>query len=154
MPPAEGDAPRHLWVFSDGACRGNPGPSGAGWVIQRADGQGLARGCLFLGRRTNNEAEYLAAAMGLEAALDLGATAVTLHADSQLLIRQLAGTYQVRHPHMRPLHARILALAGRLRGRLHLRHLPREHNQEADAEANRAIDEHLAGALSPCRQPC
>ena len=84
-------------VFSDGAARGNPGPAGAGAVLVDASGKVLARLGRYLGRQTNNVAEYQGLLLGLQHAQDLGYRAVEVRADSQLLIRQLKGEYAVRH---------------------------------------------------------
>lgn len=97
---------------------------------------------LFLGEVTNNVAEYRGAKLGLERALELGARRVTLLADSQLLIRQLEGSYRVKHPRLRELFAEVLRLRDRFAS-LRLVHIPREENREADEMANRAIDERL-----------
>lgn len=128
-----------LIVYSDGACRGNPGLSGAGWVICDAQGRQIAEGYMFLGTRTNNEAEYLAAAMGVQAAIDLGAEDVLLRADSELMVRQLQGRYRVKHPKLLPLFAELKRMQQALR-HFKSEHVPREQNAAADAQANLAID--------------
>lgn len=133
-------SPAALYAYADGACRGNPGPSGAGWVLCAADLSVVARGHLFLGRRTNNEAEYLAAACALEAAHALGASAVTLRADSELLIRQVTGVYRVKNERLRPLFEQLVSLSRRFES-FSAEHVRREFNAEADREANLAIDE-------------
>ena len=137
-----------LIVFSDGACRGNPGPSGAGWVVKAADGSALAHGNLFLGHRTNNEAEYMAAIAGVQAAIDLGAHQVILRADSQLMVRQLSGVYRVRHPRVAPLYQALVALGRQLPTPLVAQHILRHLNTEADAQANLAIDQASDGAVA------
>jgi ribonuclease HI len=135
---------RELRVFSDGASRGNPGPAGAGAVLALPTGEVVERLGLFLGSQTNNHAEYMGAILGLRRARALGADEVELVADSQLLIRQLAGRYQVKSAGLRPLYEEAKRLLGGFR-RHSLRHLPREENQEADVMSNRAIDERLDG---------
>lgn len=141
--PAAG-ALRTLCVFSDGASRGNPGPAGAGAVLTLPTGEVVERLGLFLGSQTNNHAEYMGAILGLKRARALGADEVELVADSQLLIRQLAGRYRVKSATLRPLFEEARALLALFRHH-RLRHLPREENQEADAMSNRAIDERLDG---------
>jgi len=135
---------RELRVFSDGASRGNPGPAGAGAVLSLPSGEVVERLGLFLGTQTNNHAEYMGAILGLRRARALGAEEVELVADSQLLVRQLAGRYQVRSPSLRPLFTEARGLLASFR-RYSLTHLPREENTEADAMSNRAIDERLDG---------
>lgn len=128
-------------LHTDGACRGNPGPSSAGWVFFDEQKKVFGCGRLYLGRRTNNEAEYLAAALGLQAALDLNLERICLRADSELMIRQLTGVYQVRNPRIKPLYDTVISLARRLVGGCRFEHVRREYNVEADREANRALDE-------------
>lgn len=135
---------RELCVFSDGASRGNPGPAGAGAVLALPSGEVVERLGLFLGTQTNNHAEYMGAILGLRRARALGAEAVELVADSQLLIRQLSGRYRVKSAGLKPLFEEAQGLLSQFR-RHSLRHLPREENREADAMSNRAIDERLDG---------
>ena len=153
-PPPRGEPPRQqpageagpglrrLKVFSDGAARGNPGPAGAGAVLLDADGRTVARLGRYLGRATNNHAEYKGLLLGLERAAELGASEVLVYADSQLMIRQLGGQYRVRNEGLRPLFDEAQRL---LRGfrRFELHHIPREQNGAADEMSNRAIDERL-----------
>ena len=129
----------HLTINTDGAARGNPGPAAIGVVIKDDSGKTLWRLGRPLGRATNNVAEYEALIAGLEKARDLGAATVTVHADSELVIRQMGGTYKVKSPNMKPLHARAKALADGFES-CELRHVAREDNSEADALANEALD--------------
>ena len=131
-----------LVVYSDGASRGNPGPAGAGAVITDARGNPIARLGRFLGRQTNNIAEYQGLLLGLRHAQELGARAINVRADSQLMIRQLQGRYAVKHPGLKPLHAEALRLL-RAFDRVGLEHIPREENTLADEMSNRAIDEEM-----------
>jgi ribonuclease HI len=133
---------KRLRVFSDGAARGNPGPAGAGAVVLDEKGRVLARAGKFLGKQTNNVAEYEGLLLGLSRAKDLGATEVDVRADSLLLIRQLEGAYQVKNAALKVLHAKAKALL-RSFGRVDLRHVPREENGLADEMSNRAIDERM-----------
>jgi ribonuclease HI len=126
-------------VNTDGASRGNPGPAGAGWVIRDAAGQVLQASGLFLGKRTNNEAEYEAVINALRAAQELGARDVVLQTDSELLVRQINGIYRVKNERLAQLHEQARSIMQGFR-RLDVRHVRREFNADADAEANRAID--------------
>ena len=129
-------------VFSDGAARGNPGPAGAGAVLTDASGRVLARLGRYLGSQTNNVAEYQGLLLGLRHAQELGAREIEVRADSQLMIRQLQGRYQVKHPGLKPLHAEALRLLGTFQ-KVQLEHIPREENSLADEMSNRAIDEEM-----------
>lgn len=127
-------------IFTDGAARGNPGLAGAGAVLLDREGLVIERAAEFLGKATNNVAEYQAVILGLRRALDLGARRVELMSDSELLIRQLGGRYKVRAPHLLPLFAQAKKLLAGFESH-RLRHVPREENSEADRLANMAIDE-------------
>ncbi|WP_082282906.1 ribonuclease HI family protein [Myxococcus hansupus] len=152
-PPEKAESPRaepaaasephpRLRVYSDGAARGNPGPAGAGAVLMDPTGNVVARLGRFLGTQTNNSAEYMGLLLGLKHAQSLGAREVDVYADSELLIRQLGGRYQVKSATLKPLYeeARKL-LKGFTKVKLH--HVPRAQNAEADEMSNRAIDERM-----------
>src|SRR5690606_1765434 len=108
----------------------------------RPDGTVIAKLGKFLGDRTNNYAEYVGLILGLETALRLGATEVEVRADSELLIRQLQGTYKVKSELLRPLFEQTRTLLRRFR-KVDLAHVRREENKLADEMSNRAIDERL-----------
>jgi len=126
-------------VHIDGASRGNPGPAAYGVVVDSADGSRLAAFSGYLGKTTNNVAEY----QGLLAALDhvLGKRYSRVHvrSDSELLTLQMKGVYKVKSPDLKPLYGRALELVARLES-FSIEHVPRERNHEADRLANRALD--------------
>jgi ribonuclease HI len=137
---AEAGSHRFL-IHTDGAARGNPGPAGLGAVLRDASsGEIVAELARFLGIRTNNYAEWTAVEAALEEALRLGATEVDLRMDSELVARQISGRYRVKHADLKPIHARVMAMLGRLRG-YSVGHIPRELNRDADRLSNVAIDE-------------
>ncbi len=130
-------------LYCDGASRGNPGPASAGaWLIEKGSGKTLARLGKRLGRATNNEAEYGALLLGLREALQLGATSVTVHADSELVIKQVKGIYRVKHPVMQIHHREAMGLLAKFK-EWRAVHVPREKNTEADRLANQALDGEL-----------
>ncbi len=131
-----------LRVYSDGAARGNPGPAGAGAVLVEPSGQVVDRIGKYLGVQTNNFAEYMGLLLGLRRAKELGVREVEVFADSELMIRQLGGRYQVKSPTLRPLYEEALRLLNTF-VRVKLVHVPREMNAAADEMSNRAIDERL-----------
>jgi ribonuclease HI len=144
-PPPAAEAPSTLQrvrVYSDGAARGNPGPSGAGAVLVEPSGQVVERLGKFLGVQTNNYAEYMGLILGLKRARELGVREVEVFADSELLIRQLGGSYQVKSQSLRPLYEEALKLLNDF-SRVKLVHVPREMNSAADEMSNRAIDERM-----------
>ncbi|MEK6975718.1 MAG: ribonuclease HI family protein [Candidatus Thermoplasmatota archaeon] len=127
----------HATVWFDGACLGNPGPMGAGAVVDcGGKRKTLAKP---LGHGTNNVAEYEAAIAGLSLAIAMGATSATLHGDSQLVLRQLSGQYKVSAQALRALHAQARALIAEL-GQVKLEWVPRERNAEADALSKAAAE--------------
>lgn len=129
------------WVLMvDGASRGNPGEAGCGAAILRADGTVAKELCRYLGRTTNNVAEYEGLIMGLEALLQLGAKTVRVQSDSQLLVRQLNGEYRVRDARLKALWLKASELLRRF-DRYRIVHVYREANKVADRLANRAIDQ-------------
>ena len=130
---------RQLVLRTDGASRGNPGPAAAGVIIETPDGTLIARGGHYLGEMTNNQAEYRALIIGLQAVARYEPAAVDVMLDSELLVNQLNGRYQVRHAALRPLYEEALRLAGAL-PRVRFAHVPRAQNHLADAEANKALD--------------
>jgi ribonuclease HI len=135
-------AMQRVRVYSDGAARGNPGPAGAGAVLVEPSGQVVDRLGKFLGVQTNNFAEYMGLILGLRRARDLAVREVEVFADSELMIRQLGGRYQVKSPSLRPLYEEALLLLNGF-SRVKLVHVPREMNSAADEMSNRAIDERL-----------
>jgi len=133
--------PGRLVIYTDGAARGNPGPAGAGAVLRDASsGSVVGEIARFLGIRTNNYAEWTAVELALAEALRLGARQVDLRMDSELVARQISGRYRVKHPELKPIHARVMAMLARLESYT-VGHVPRELNKEADRMSNIAIDD-------------
>ena len=129
-----------LRLHVDGASRGHPGEAGFGVHVTNAEGVEVASLYGYLGRATNNVAEYQALLHGLRFALARGASRVEVYSDSELLVRQVEGRYRVKSPGLQPLHREALNLLARFE-RTRVAHVPRERNREADALANRAVDE-------------
>ena len=127
-------------IHIDGGARGNPGPAGAGVVIQSADdGTVLFEGGYFIGRATNNVAEYQGLIKGLARARTLGATTVEIHSDSELLVRQMTGQYRVKNAGLKPLYEQAQALADGF-AKCSFSHVRREQNVQADRLVNQAIN--------------
>ncbi|GAA3271395.1 MULTISPECIES: histidine phosphatase family protein [Dactylosporangium] len=126
-------------VEADGGSRGNPGPAGYGAVVRDETGALLAERFAALGVTTNNVAEYSGLIAGLKAARELGADEVDVRMDSKLVIEQMAGRWQIKHPGLRPLaeEAKALALGFAL---VRYAWIPREQNKDADRLANKAMD--------------
>jgi ribonuclease HI len=131
------------WLLMvDGAARGNPGEAGAGAAILDENGAVVRKMSRFLGRTTNNVAEYEALLMGLEALLVLGKKHIKVQSDSQLLVRQLNGEYRVKDEKLRLLFQRARTLLSQF-STYRILHVPRELNRLADRLANRGIDRAL-----------
>ncbi len=127
-------------IYTDGAARGNPGPAAAAAVLFDESGARLEEVARYLGETTNNVAEYRALLLGLGRARELEARSVEIITDSELLARQWNGEYRVKNKGLRPLYEEAKACA-RSFERVEVRHVRREENAQADAAANRAIDE-------------
>jgi len=132
---------RRLIVEADGGSRGNPGPAGFGALVRDAEtGSILARRNGFVGVATNNVAEYRGLIAGLQAAASLDANAaIDVRLDSKLLVEQMSGRWQVKHPDMRPLAREASGLASAF-PRITFTWIPRAQNTEADKLANEAMD--------------
>ena len=127
-------------IHIDGAARGNPGPSGAGVLITEEDGQIISSVSHYLGNQTNNFAEYKALDLALQEALDKGYEDVKVFADSELLVRQIQGSYRVKSPNLQPIYQDAKIKVQKFKN-FQITHIPREKNKEADKLANQAIDE-------------
>ncbi|BCO35528.1 bifunctional RNase H/acid phosphatase [Mycobacterium heckeshornense] len=127
-------------VEADGGSRGNPGPAGYGSVVWNADHSTvLAESKQAIGRATNNVAEYRGLIAGLDEAAKVGATDVTVLMDSKLVVEQMSGRWQVKHPDIAELYKRAKALASKF-DRVSFAWVPRERNVHADRLANEAMD--------------
>jgi probable phosphoglycerate mutase len=127
-------------VEADGGARGNPGPAGFGAVVREAGtGETLVERAEAIGVATNNVAEYSGLIAGLQAAADLGAVDVEVRMDSKLVVEQMSGRWQIKHPGLRPLAAKAADLVRRF-DTVRFTWVPRERNKRADALANAAMD--------------
>ncbi|BCJ63542.1 bifunctional RNase H/acid phosphatase [Polymorphospora rubra] len=137
-------------VEADGGARGNPGPAGFGAVVRDAGtGEVLAERAEAIGVATNNVAEYRGLLAGLEAAAEVGASAVDVRMDSKLVVEQMSGRWQIKNPGLRPLAAQAATLVRRFDS-VTFGWIPRERNKHADGLANAAMDR---AAGKPARGP-
>ena len=131
---------RRLIIEADGGSRGNPGPAGYGAVVRDAvTGEVLAERAAGIGRATHNVAEYGGLIAGLTAAVELDPAEVEVRMDSKLVVEQMSGRWQVKHPSMKPLAREAAALVARL-PRVRFSWIPRAQNSHADRLANEAMD--------------
>jgi ribonuclease HI len=129
-----------LQIHIDGASRGNPGEAAFGVFVADDTGRPIAELYGYLGRATNNVAEYQALLHALRYALGRGARQVRVFSDSELVVKQIDGRYRVKHPDMQPLHGEAKALLRKFE-KASVSHVRREQNKDADRLANRALDE-------------
>ncbi len=129
-------------LYSDGGSRGNPGPSASGFVLLDENNKILVDDGLYLGVTTNNQAEYMALKIGLEAAHKLGVQDVDCYLDSLLVVNQMRGIFKIKNRDLWPVHDAIKDLLPKFK-RVHFQHVPREHNKLADAAVNRILDDHM-----------
>ena len=130
-------------TYSDGGARGNPGPAALGAVVIEPDGtrHHIKK---YLGHTTNNQAEYRALIAALEKAAHLGARVVRCYLDSELVVKQLHREYRVKDPGLGQLFLAVLNIAQSFDS-ISFHHIRREHNKEADALVNEALDEATRG---------
>ena len=132
--------PETLTIHTDGASRGNPGAAAFAYVIARPGESPIEEGgCI--GEMTNNQAEYTALVRALERALRLGAdNHLLIHADSELMIKQMRGEYKVKNAELRDLFEKARDIADQFTGGVVFTHVRRELNKRADALCNEALD--------------
>ena len=133
---------KRLEIFVDGASRGNPGPAGYGVCIIKEDGDGYLEFSEYLGHATNSVAEYEALVRGLKEAKKMGAEVLDIFTDSQLVARQFAGLYKVKHEGLKEIMARVRELEQNFK-RVSVTHIMRSShpaNKRADRLANIALN--------------
>ncbi len=128
-------------VYIDGASRGNPGESGIGVLVIRPDASSEEIK-EYIGRGTNNEAEYKALIKALAYLVAEGSATVKIHTDSQLVASQMNGLWKVKDPKLRILHSEAKKLVSSIPA-FEIEYIPRERNTEADGLANEAIDRYF-----------
>jgi ribonuclease HI len=143
-----------LTLQFDGGSRGNPGPAGIGVVVSAEDGTPLVTLGRYIGRATNNVAEYRALILAMEKAKELGAKKIIIRGDSELIIKQMRGEYRVKHPDMRVLYDQAQVLLKQFE-HAKIEHNLRHKNELADKLANLAMDRRAevtdvdGGAVNP-----
>lgn len=128
-----------LTIYTDGGSRGNPGPAATGVVIKNEAGETVAAYGEYLGKQTNNFAEYSAVISGLKRAQTLGAKEVVCIVDSQLVEKQLKREWKVKHPAIQKLFVEAWNAMQKFK-KVTIKHTLRAGNKEADAEVNRVLD--------------
>ena len=133
--------PSSIWIYTDGASRGNPGPASTGIVVYSTEENCLYEESCLLGLKTNNYAEYSAVLRALKLSHQNKVQTLTLRSDSQLLVRQLSGEYKVRSTNIKALYQTCKKYIKQIPS-VKFEHIPREENTIADALANLILDQH------------
>lgn len=141
---------KRLFIYTDGACRGNPGEGGIGVVIKDDEGNTIKKISRYIGKTTNNIAEYTALLSALKAIKDYTPDCIKIHSDSELLVNQMGGRYSVKNLALYKLYSKALVLIDKY-SRVEFEHIPRHENKEADFLANNAIDRRLKTSLKQAR---
>lgn len=152
--PSAVSTPKEGWItaYCDGGSRGNPGPAGYGVYMQDENGQKVAELSEYLGKKTNNFAEYSGLLAALDYALSNGHTHLKAVADSELMVKQIKGQYRVNSPELRPLYEEARRRIARLEG-FQIQHVLREKNRHADRLANEAMDKGMGRAPQSASAP-
>ncbi|MCD6487209.1 MAG: ribonuclease HI family protein [Syntrophobacterales bacterium] len=129
-------------LYTDGACRGNPGNGGAGAVLFDKNGRVIITAKKFLGVCTNNEAEYGALILGLKETVEAKHKNIRIFLDSELLVKQIKGIYRVKNSRLKKLMKDVRRQLSMFNGYT-VEHVPRSRNKVADRLANEAIDEFI-----------
>jgi ribonuclease HI len=128
-----------LIIYADGGSRGNPGDAGIGIAIYDENENIIVEISRYIGTQTNNVAEYYALVRALEEAFTLGAKSVEIYMDSELVVKQINGEYQVKSEGLKPLYGIVKAYLERFRS-YSLNHVRRNNNRLADKLANQGMD--------------
>lgn len=128
---------KKIIIHCDGASRGNPGQAAIGAVLKNSEGKALKKISKRIGLKTNNEAEYTAIITALTEASSLGAEEVSLYTDSELVTKQIKGSYRVKKENLKPLYNKVVSLIGCFKT-FKITHITRDKNKEADRLANEA----------------
>jgi ribonuclease HI len=147
MPSSTENTERGIVMHIDGASRGNPGPAAYGVVAKNEAGAPVAAFSKFLGKATNNQAEYQALLAALDFASSQGYRRLKVLSDSELLVRQMRGEYKVKSDGLKSLWERARLAAAAFES-WSIRHVPREENRESDRLANLALDDALTPGAS------
>jgi ribonuclease HI len=133
-----------LVMYVDGASSGNPGPAGIGIVIIDRDGRQVGKVSSYIGRGTNNFAEYTALIRALRIAIYYQTKALKIRTDSELAVKQVRGEYKVSNKNIKPLYDEVVRLK-KMINNCRIEHVPRNLNEKADYLAGKAISPHKKG---------
>lgn len=139
QPPVNAQGLTTATMYFDGGALGNPGKAGAGYQIFAQNGRTIKESAVRMaGVCTNNQAEYVGLIHGMTAALHCGVQDLVTYGDSEVVIKQMTGLYQVKNPTLQGMHQRAQALRSRFR-RVQFQWIPRDKNSGADALSKLAM---------------
>jgi len=138
----------NLNIFTDGGARGNPGPAAAGWIIKNSNRERIAFGQKYLGKATNNVAEYQAVLCAYEWLTAnqnklAGVSKINFYLDSRLVVSQLRGQFKIKAKHLMPLIAEIKRKERAISVPVFYHLVPRDRNKEADRLVNEVLDKRM-----------
>src|SRR6266498_3070802 len=125
-------------IYTDGGSRGNPGPAAYAYVIKRPGLSDIEEKA-YLGKSTNNIAEYTGLVKALEHAKEIGGKKLIVNSDSELMVKQMNGQYRVKNEGLRPLYEQAVKLRKQFET-VTIKHVYRDQNSQADALCNEAMD--------------
>jgi ribonuclease HI len=130
-------------AYIDGASRGNPGESGIGVLLKDDTGNTIATISGYIGKATNNIAEYTALLACVKKASQLKCKKLVIHSDSELLAHQMNGLYKIKNDGIKKIHQQVMHILSKSTFNVEIKHIRREYNQDADSLANAGIDNKL-----------
>lgn len=133
---------KKIILFTDGGSKGNPGPAGIGILIFNKDGKLIKKVSEFIGKTTNNVAEYTALLRGLDLSKEFDVDEIEIKCDSKLMVNQLKKKWKVKSPNLKPLYQKVRLLLSAYR-KVSLIHVPRSIIKAADKLVNKAINSSL-----------
>lgn len=137
-----------LTIHTDGGSRGNPGPAACAFVVER-NGEVIFKGSKYLGKVTNNFAEYSGVVLALEWFLsspfiNSELSIINFILDSELVVRQLNGLYKVKDENLQKLFAEVKNLITKNGKKVIFKNVPREENTIADQLVNEELDRNIS----------
>lgn len=126
-------------IFTDGGARGNPGPAAIGVVIKNENDKILKQYSEYIGKATNNQAEYKALIKAIELVKKMNPSEINCYLDSELVTKQMRQEYRVKDKDLQPLFIKVWNLTLSYK-KVNFHHIPRELNHEADALLNKELD--------------
>ena len=129
-----------LTVFTDGGARGNPGMAACGWLFKENDTTIISYK-KFLGKKTNNQAEYYGLYFALKSLEAFSVTKIVIFMDSELIVKQVQGLYKVKKDSLKKIFQEIMIMLEKYVWSI--QHIPRAQNKEADALVNKCLDEEI-----------